>query len=84
MQANVDRLISGKNMGIECKTASAYNADKWIGDSVPAHYEIQCHHYMEATGAEAWYLAVLILGKEFKYKRIDRDEELMQNLIAIE
>jgi putative phage-type endonuclease len=84
MQANVDRLISGKNMGLECKTASAYNADKWIGDSVPAHYEIQCHHYMAVTGAEAWYLAVLIMGREFKYKRIDRDEALIQNLIAIE
>ena len=84
MQANVDRLISGKNMGLECKTASAYNADKWIGDSVPAHYEIQCHHYMAVTGAEAWYLAVLIMGREFKYKRIDRDEELIQNLITIE
>ncbi|MFT4105539.1 MAG: YqaJ viral recombinase family protein [Lacrimispora sp.] len=84
MQANVDRLISGKNMGLECKTASAYNADKWVGDSVPAHYEIQCHHYMAVTGAEAWYLAVLIMGREFKYKRIDRDEELIRNLISIE
>jgi putative phage-type endonuclease len=84
MLANVDRLISGENMGLECKTASAYNADKWTGDSVPSHYEIQCHHYMAVTGAEAWYLAVLIMGREFKYKRIDRDEELIQNLIAIE
>ncbi|WP_312433288.1 YqaJ viral recombinase family nuclease [Lacrimispora sp.] len=84
MLANVDRLISGENMGLECKTASAYNADKWTGDSVPAHYEIQCHHYMAVTGAEAWYLAVLIMGREFKYKRIDRDEELIQNLISIE
>lgn len=39
---------------------------------------------MAVTGAEAWYLAVLIMGREFKYKRIDRDEELIQNLIAIE
>lgn len=84
MLANVDRLISGENMGLECKTASAYNADKWIGDSVPAHYEIQCHHYMAVTGAKAWYLAVVILGREFKYKKIERDEELIQNLIAIE
>jgi len=84
MLANVDRLISGENMGLECKTASAYNADKWTGDSVPAHYEIQCHHYMAVTGAEAWYLAVLIMGREFKYKKIDRDEELIQNLITIE
>ena len=84
MLANVDRLISGENMGLECKTTSAYNADKWTGDSVPAHYEIQCHHYMAVTGAKAWYLAVVILGREFKYKKIERDEELIQNLIAIE
>jgi putative phage-type endonuclease len=84
MLANVDRLISGENMGLECKTASAYSADKWVGDSVPAHYELQCHHYMAVTGAKAWYLAVVILGKEFKFKRIDRDEELIQNLITIE
>lgn len=84
MLANVDRLISGENMGLECKTASAYNSDKWTGDSVPAHYEIQCHHYMAVTGAESWYLAVLIMGREFKYKMIDRDEELIQNLITIE
>lgn len=45
MLVNVDRLISRENMGLECKTASAYNADKWTGESVPAHYEIQCHLY---------------------------------------
>jgi len=84
MLANVDRLISGENMGLECKTASAYSADKWVENSVPAHYELQCHHYMAVTGAKAWYLAVVILGKEFKFKRIDRDEELIQNLITIE
>ncbi|GLB30044.1 hypothetical protein LAD12857_19670 [Lacrimispora amygdalina] len=84
MLANVDRFILGENMGLECKTASAYSADKWVGDNVPAHYEIQCHHYMAVTGANAWYLAVVILGKEFKYKKIERDEELIQNLIAVE
>lgn len=84
MLANVDRLISGENMGLECKTASAYSADKWVENSIPAHYELQCHHYMAVTGAKAWYLAVVILGKEFKYKRINRDEELIQNLITIE
>jgi predicted phage-related endonuclease len=39
---------------------------------------------MAVTGAKAWYLAVVILGREFKYKKIKRDEELIQNLIAIE
>lgn len=84
MLANVDRLVVGSNVGLECKTASAYSADKWNGDQVPLHYEIQCHHYMAVTGAAAWYLAVVILGKEFKFVKIERDEELIQNLIAVE
>ena len=29
MMANVDRLVVGENAGLECKTASAYSADKW-------------------------------------------------------
>ena len=29
MIADVDRLVVGEDAGLECKTASAYNADKW-------------------------------------------------------
>lgn len=84
MFANVDRLIVGENAGLECKTASAYSADKWKDDAIPPHYLIQCYHYMAVTNADAWYLAVVILGKEFKYIRLERDEAMIQNLISIE
>ena len=40
--------------------------------------------YMAVCGAEAWYIAVLIYGKEFKYYRIERDEEMIADLIRIE
>lgn len=84
MLANVDRLIVGESVGLECKTASAYSADKWADGAIPAHYQIQCHHYMAVTGADAWYLAVVILGREFKYIKIPRDEEIIDNLIKLE
>lgn len=84
IQANIDRMISGENIGLECKTTNILNADKWRDGDVPAHYQIQCHHYLAVTGAKAWYIAVLIMGKEFKYVRIDRDEEIIKNLISIE
>ena len=84
MLANVDRMIVGENVGLECKTASPYSADKWKDDEAPAHYIIQCHHYMAVTSAKAWYLAVLIMGKEFKYMRIERDEEIITHLRKIE
>lgn len=84
MFANVDRMITGENAGLECKTASAYSADKWKDGHIPESYQLQCHHYMAVTGAEAWYIAVVILGKDFLWQRIDRDEDLIQNLISIE
>ena len=84
MIADVDRLIVGEDAGLECKTASAYNADKWKDGEIPLHYLMQCIHYMAVTGRSAWYIAVVILGQEFKYARIDRDESLISQLAAIE
>ncbi len=82
--ANVDRMISGENIGLECKTTNILNADKWKDGEVPSHYQIQAHHYMMVTAAKAWYIAVLIMGKEFKFVKIERDEEIIKNLIFIE
>lgn len=84
MLADVDRLVVGQDTGLECKTASAYNADKWKDGEIPAHYMIQCLHYMAVTGKREWYIAVVILGQDFKYAKITWDEVMIQNLIAIE
>ena len=88
MIADVDRLLVGSKkeglVGLECKTASPYTADKWKDGQVPAHYLIQCHHYMAVLGAKAWYIAVVIYGREFKFVKIERDEEIIENLIKIE
>lgn len=84
MIANVDRMIVGQNVGLECKTASAYLAKEWQGDEVPASYLIQCQHYMAVTGASRWWIAVLIGGNTFLYKPIDRDDELIAGLIELE
>lgn len=84
MLADVDRMIVGESAGLECKTASPYMEDKWKDGNVPVHYLIQCHHYMAVCGADAWYIAALILGRGFVYYRIERDEELISSLIQIE
>lgn len=84
MLANVDRLIVGEDAGLECKTASPYMADKWKDGEIPIHYQIQCHHYMAVCDTRAWYIAVLIYGKEFKFHKIERDEDIIADLIQIE
>lgn len=78
--ANVDRLIVGENAGLECKTTSVMNLKKFKNGEYPATYYVQCVHYMMVTGAKRWYLAVLILGKEFKWFCIERDEAEIEAL----
>lgn len=84
MLANVDRLIVGEDAGLECKTASPYMADKWKDGEIPMHYQIQCHHYMAVCNMKAWYIAVLIYGREFKFHKIERDEDIIRDLVQIE
>lgn len=84
MYADVDRLIVGEDAGLECKTVSPYGADKWKDGAVPKHYLIQCFHYMIVTGKKTWYIAAVIFGQEFVYRKIEWDEALAEYLIAIE
>lgn len=84
MLADVDRMVTGENAGLECKTASPYMAEKWEGGKIPLSYQLQCYHYMAVCNTEAWYIAVLIYGRDFKFYRLERDEELISNLIRIE
>jgi len=36
MLANVDRLVVGEKIGLECKTASEYLKKEWEGEEIPA------------------------------------------------
>lgn len=84
MLADVDRMVVGENAGLECKTASPYMKDKWKDGNIPLSYQIQCYHYMAVCNADAWYIAVVIYGREFKYYKIERDEAVIADLIQIE
>lgn len=84
MIADVDRLVIGEDAGLECKTASAYNADKWADGNIPLHYMMQCYHYMAVTGKRVWYIAAVILGREFVYRRLEWDDTLINDLIHME
>jgi len=84
MIADIDRLVVGEDAGLECKTASAYNAVKWADGNIPLHYVIQCYHYMAVTGKRSWYIAAVILGCGFVYSKLVWDDDLIENLIRIE
>jgi len=50
-------------------------------DRVPDWYLVQCAYYMALTGAEIWFLAVLIGGNDFRTFAIRRDDELESMLL---
>lgn len=84
MIADVDRMIVGGNAGLECKTVSPFMSEHWRDGKIPLSYQMQCYHYMAVTGADSWYIAALVYGREFIWYNIERDEEIIQNLIQIE
>lgn len=84
MIADIDRGVVGENAGLECKTTSVWNRSDWQEEKVPDEHMLQCQHYMEVMGWDYMYLAVLIAGQEFKWMRVDRDEDLIKLLVSIE
>lgn len=86
VMGNFDRLVIGEKAGLECKVVFPFSAsiNKWEDDGVPIEYKLQVLHYLACSNLDHWYVAGLILGKELVIRRIDRDEELISNLIAIE
>ena len=84
LMADFDRLIVNEKAGLECKTVSPYSSEKWADGKIPIHYQIQCQHYLAVSGFDVWYIAALIYGSKFIIRKIERDEELIKNLVACE
>lgn len=82
--ADIDRKVVGENAGLECKTTSTLDLKQFHGVEFPEQYYAQCVHYMAVTGAERWYLAVLVLGKEFHVYTLERDESEIAALMKLE
>ncbi len=84
MRANVDRFLASENAGLECKTSNALTHTDYEGGDIPPSYYAQCYHYMAVTGAAAWYIAILVMGKGFYWHKIERDEAEIEALISAE
>jgi len=84
MLGNIDRWVVGENAGFEAKTTSVLNRAKFNQGEFPPNYYVQCVHYMAVTGAERWYLAVLVLNNAFHVFTIERDDAEIQALIEAE
>ncbi len=86
MLANLDGICEHPDYGtyvFEAKTASTFKSGEWE-DAIPDEYVLQVQHYLAVTGYTGAFIAVLIGGNQFKWKYIERDEELIAMLIQLE
>lgn len=78
--AHVDRLITGSDELLECKTCSAYKLEEWE-NKIPKEYVLQVIWYLGITGRKRGWIACLIGGQKFDYKCIEFDEELFNLMV---
>lgn len=85
MLANIDREVTGSAdvQILECKTAGIHGSRLWK-EGVPEYVQLQVMHQLAVTGKAAADVAVLLGGQELQVFRIDRDEALIAQLIALE
>ena len=84
--ADLDGIVrekDGSTSIVEIKTANAFAVNDWA-DGVPVQYYLQVQHYMATVDLNKTYLCVLLGGCEFKIHEIERDEDSIKNIIALE
>ena len=80
MACQVDRLITGTDELCECKNVNAWRAKEWENEEIPIEYILQVSWQLMITGRKVGYLAVLIGGNRFIYKKIEADQELFDKM----
>lgn len=85
MFADLDGVINdnGETAIFEAKTVSAYKQEVWE-EGIPAPYILQVQHYMAVTDAKRTYIAALVGGNHFYHHVVERDEEMIEKIIAME
>lgn len=82
--ANLDRVVVGEDAILEAKTCSPWKAREWEGEEIPQEYICQVMHYLAVTGKSIGYIAVLIGNQDFKWKEIERDDKVIDEMVRRE
>lgn len=83
MQCTVDGLTPDGGI-FEAKSSTGWLREEWEDGQVPDHAELQVMHNLAVTGRSHGFVSGLLDGREFFTRRIERDEELIAELIKIE
>ena len=80
--AHLDRRIVGGGV-FEAKTCSAYKVDEWLGEEIPSEYYLQVNFYMGILAEHIGYIAVLVGGQKFIWKKVDFSQELFDKQVEM-
>ncbi|MCF8610004.1 YqaJ viral recombinase family protein [Gordonia sp. HY285] len=86
-RASLDAVLLVPDDGpipLEVKNTSQFLAEQWADDQVPDRAELQVQHQLGVSGAPYGYVAGMIGGSRIVTRRVDRDQELIDYLIAEE
>ena len=85
MLANLDYSVAADDevQILECKTAGEFGSRLWK-EGVPDYIQCQVQHQLAVTGKQAADVCVLLCGQELKIYRVERNEELIDALTALE
>ena len=87
MISNIDGVVTetdGTKALLEIKTTNSATTMKDMEDGLPVEYFFQVQHYLAVTNLRKAYVAVLIGGNNFQIQRVERDEEVIETIIALE
>lgn len=87
MIADIDGVIreaDGTYSIFEAKTAIEFKNNDWKNEKIPLAYQLQVQHYLAVTGFKKAYIAALVGGNKFYWYKINRDEELIDQIIQME
>lgn len=88
MCANIDGVVTekdGTKALLKIKTTNSGTTTKELEEEgLPVEWYIQMQHYMAVCDLPTGYLAVLVCGNKFYHKKIERDEETIKTIIALE
>jgi putative phage-type endonuclease len=81
LKAHVDRLVTGTDEIVECKTCSAYKKDEWEGNDIPQVYIFQAVWNLGISKRRICNVPVLMGGQKFVHKPVEFDAELFDLMV---
>ncbi|QIN94364.1 exonuclease [Arthrobacter phage Abba] len=83
MQVTVDGLVEDGGV-FESKTLGHWTAEEWDDEQVSDHAELQVQHGMFVTGRSHAWVVGLIDGRDFRIRRVERNDELIDLIVERE